>query len=60
MTPLTLQSRFTLPAETPRPHTVADWRSHGLDYALDKGIDIGGVLVSIFAAWLLEGNHRSR
>lgn len=53
MTPLTLQSRFTLPAETPRPHTVADWRSHGLDYALDKGIDIGGVLVSIFAAWLL-------
>lgn len=42
-----------LPRETTRPHTLAEWRANGLDYALDKGIDIGGVLISIFAAWLL-------
>jgi small-conductance mechanosensitive channel len=42
-----------MPRETSRPHTLAEWRTNGLDYALDKGIDIGGVLISIFAAWLL-------
>lgn len=46
-------TRFALPPETTRPHSLAEWRAHGLDYALDKGIDIGGVLVSVFAAWLL-------
>lgn len=35
-----------------RPHTLAEWRSSGLDYALDKGFDLAGVVVSIFAAWL--------
>lgn len=35
-----------------RPRTVAEWRAHGLDYAMDKGIDVGGVLIAVFAAWL--------
>ena len=32
---------------------MAEWRHDGLDYALDKGIDIGGVLLSVLAAWFL-------
>jgi small conductance mechanosensitive channel len=35
-----------------RPHTLAEWRQSGLDYAIDKAIDIGGVLVALFAAWM--------
>ena len=46
-------SRFAMPSETSRPRSLAEWRAHGLDYALDKGIDIAGVLVSVFVAWLL-------
>jgi small conductance mechanosensitive channel len=42
-----------MPRETSRPHTLAEWRTDGLNYALDKGIDIGGVVLSILAAWLL-------
>jgi small conductance mechanosensitive channel len=45
--------RIQTPRETSRPHTLQEWRTHGLDYAMDKGIDVGGVLISIFAAWLL-------
>lgn len=36
-----------------RPRTAAEWRENGVDYALDKGIDIAGVLLSILAAWLI-------
>ena len=39
-------------ADVSRPRTAAEWRSHGLDYAIDKGIDIGGVALSILIAWL--------
>ena len=39
--------------ETTRPRTAAQWRENGVDYAVDKGIDIGGVLLSILAAWLI-------
>lgn len=46
-------SRFAMPAQTTRPHSLAEWRARGLDYALDKGIDVAGVLISVFAAWLL-------
>jgi small conductance mechanosensitive channel len=46
------QVRIPRPADVARPHTLAEWRRDGLDYALDKGFDIGGVVVSIFAAWL--------
>ena len=47
-----LQVRLSRPADTARPHTLAEWRTSGLDYALDKGFDIGGVLISVFIAWL--------
>ncbi|MFI5255665.1 MAG: mechanosensitive ion channel family protein [Gemmatimonadales bacterium] len=52
MPQLVQQLRIPRPAETVRPHTVAEWRSSGVDYALDKGLDIGGVLLSIFVVWL--------
>ncbi|HET7186517.1 MAG TPA: mechanosensitive ion channel family protein [Gemmatimonadaceae bacterium] len=39
--------------EMTRPRSAAEWRENGVDYALDKGIDIAGVLLSILAAWLL-------
>jgi small-conductance mechanosensitive channel len=45
--------RLPMPRETSRPHTLAEWRTDGLNYALDKGIDIAGVLLSILVAWLL-------
>lgn len=35
-----------------RPRTIAEWRRDGVSYAVDKGIDVGGVLIAIFAAWL--------
>jgi small-conductance mechanosensitive channel len=57
MPPFQLQFQLQLPfavQEVPhRPRTLAEWRKNGLDYAVDKGIDIGGVLVSVFVAWLL-------
>jgi moderate conductance mechanosensitive channel len=52
MPQLVQQLRIPRPAETARPHTLAEWRSSGADYALDKGLDIGGVLLSIFVVWL--------
>ena len=39
-------------ASARRPRTVAEWRTGGADYAVDKAIDVGGVLVAVFAAWL--------
>ncbi len=41
------------PLELGRPRSAAEWREHGVDYALDKGIDVGGVLLSLVAAWLI-------
>jgi len=34
-----------------RPRTLAEWRRNGADYAMDKGIDVGGVLLSVLALW---------
>lgn len=34
-----------------RPRTLAEWRRNGADYAVDKGIDVGGVLLSVLALW---------
>jgi small conductance mechanosensitive channel len=34
-----------------RPRTLAEWRRNGVDYAVDKAIDVGGVLLSILALW---------
>jgi len=42
-----------VPAVDHRPRTLAEWRSNGADYAVDKGIDVGGVVISIFALWYL-------
>jgi small-conductance mechanosensitive channel len=39
--------------EMTRPRSAAEWRENGVDYALDKGIDVAGVLLSILAAWLI-------
>src|SRR3954469_4807113 len=39
--------------EIARPRSAAEWRENGVDYALDKGIDVAGVLLSILAAWLI-------
>jgi small-conductance mechanosensitive channel len=39
--------------ETTRPRTASEWRENGVDYALDKGIDLAGVFLSILAAWLI-------
>lgn len=48
------QASTTVATSTPhRPRSMAEWRRDGLDYALDKGIDVGGVLLSVFVAWLL-------
>jgi moderate conductance mechanosensitive channel len=38
---------------TARPHSIQEWRTHGLDYLLDAGLDIAGVLVGALVAWLL-------
>lgn len=35
-----------------RPRTIAEWRANGVDYAVGKGIDVGGVLIAVFVAWL--------
>jgi small conductance mechanosensitive channel len=51
MIPATLTQQTT-DAKPHRPHTLQEWRRDGLDYAMDKAIDIGGVLVSLFVAWL--------
>ncbi len=34
-----------------RPRTIAEWRANGVDYAIDRGIDVGGVLIGLLAAW---------
>lgn len=39
--------------ELGRPRSAAEWRENGVDYALDKGIDVAGVLLSLLAAWLI-------
>ena len=53
MSQTTLQQvRIPRPADVARPHTLAEWRRDGVDYALDKGFDLAGVVISIFAAWL--------
>src|SRR3954451_23095879 len=39
--------------EITRPRTASEWRENGVDYAIDKGIDIAGVLLSLLAAWLI-------
>ncbi|MEP6622332.1 MAG: mechanosensitive ion channel family protein [bacterium] len=42
----------TVAVEPHRPRTLSEWRTGGWDYAVDKGIDVGGVVVSLIAAWM--------
>ncbi len=35
-----------------RPHSISEWRAHGLDYLLDVGLDVAGVILGAFVAWL--------
>jgi moderate conductance mechanosensitive channel len=35
-----------------RPHSISEWRTHGLDYLLDVGLDVAGVVLGAFVAWL--------
>src|ERR1700716_3163427 len=54
MTVALLQKKKTAPQlETARPRSAAEWRENGVDYLINTGIDIGGVLLSILAAWLI-------
>ena len=36
-----------------RPHSVQEWRTRGLDYLLDVGLDVAGVLLGALVAWLV-------
>jgi moderate conductance mechanosensitive channel len=51
MLPALLAQTIEVPAH--RPRTIAEWRSGGFDYAVDLAIDVGGVLIAVFLAWLL-------
>jgi small conductance mechanosensitive channel len=35
-----------------RPHSIQEWRAHGLDYLLDVSLDVAGVLLGALVAWL--------
>lgn len=35
-----------------RPHSIQEWRTHGLDYLLDVSLDVAGVLLGAVVAWL--------
>jgi len=37
----------------PRPHSVHEWRTRGLDYLLDIGLDVAGVLLGAVVAWMV-------
>lgn len=45
---------LTAQTSTPvhRPRTLTEWRDTGVDYGLDLAIDIGGVLIAVFLAWM--------
>ena len=36
-----------------RPHSLRDWRLHGLDYLFDAAMDVAGVLLGALVAWLV-------
>ena len=50
MLPAPIAQTTEVPAH--RPRTIAEWRSGGVDYAVDLAIDVGGVLIAVFLAWL--------
>ncbi|MEO7455850.1 MAG: mechanosensitive ion channel family protein [Gemmatimonadaceae bacterium] len=48
----TILAQVAASAMVRRPRSLAEWRANGVDYALDKAIDIGGVLIAVFMVWL--------
>ena len=36
-----------------RPHSVRDWKLHGLDWLIDVAVDVAGVLLGAVVAWLV-------
>src|SRR6478672_4336970 len=44
---------FSLLQSVVRPHTLRDWKLHGLDWLLDVGVDVAGVLLGAVVAWLV-------
>jgi moderate conductance mechanosensitive channel len=36
-----------------RPHSIRDWKARGLDYLIDVGVDVAGVVVGALVLWLL-------
>ena len=36
-----------------RPHSLSDWKLHGLDWMIDVGVDVAGVLLGAVVAWLV-------
>jgi moderate conductance mechanosensitive channel len=43
---------FALLQSATRPHSISEWRAHGLDYLLDVGLDVAGVVLGAIVAWL--------
>jgi small conductance mechanosensitive channel len=43
---------FALLQSSVRPHTIDEWRTHGVDYLLDVGLDVAGVLLGAIVAWM--------
>ena len=43
---------FALLQNTARPHSITEWRLHGVDYLLDVGLDVAGVILGALAAWM--------
>jgi small-conductance mechanosensitive channel len=36
-----------------RPHSIRDWKARGLDYLIDVGVDVAGVVAGALVLWLL-------
>jgi hypothetical protein len=44
---------FLLLQSVVRPHSMRDWKLHGLDWLIDVGLDVAGVLLGAAVAWLV-------
>ena len=44
---------FSLLQSVVRPHTLRDWKLHGLDWLIDVAVDVAGVLLGAVVAWLV-------